>query len=194
MFKRLKIKSLTKKLLSMKSNRVHNQPSDEILAKEVALYHDLAGIYKTLIGHKNHPYASEMVRACLRSAADLEDSKAQYLLGSELLEEAKLRDHLQREDLFSSPANEHQMKLLYDEALVYLQNAERLKHVEAKRLHGLCYINGWGVQADKSKGFELVVDSIEQENSWDKVPEIFASIGLNKPEFFSALTKHRNRS
>ena len=33
--------------------------------------------------------------------------------------------------------------------------------------------------------------AIELEQSWDKVPQIFASIGLNKPEFFSALTKMR---
>lgn len=70
--------------------------------------------------------------------------------------------------------------------------AEQLKHVEAKRLHGLCYINGWGVEVDKKRGFELIVESIEQENSWDKVPQIFAAMGLNKPEFFSALTQHRN--
>ena len=48
------------------------------------------------------------------------------------------------------------------------------------------------MELDKKVGFELIVESIEQENSWDKVPQIFASMGLNKPEFFSALTQLRN--
>ncbi|MBA2656517.1 MAG: hypothetical protein H0U70_05965 [Tatlockia sp.] len=178
----------------MHANRVHNQASDELLTKEIAQYHQLVSLYKSLIGHKNYPFAAEMLKACLRSAADLDDVNAQYLLGSQLLDEAKFREQIQNEELFASTANEQQMKLCYEEALAYLKTAEKLNHVLAKRLHGLCYINGWGVQADKAKGFELVVASIEQENSWDKVPEIFASIGLNKPEFFSALTKHRSKA
>ncbi|MBA3537826.1 MAG: hypothetical protein H0T84_14655 [Tatlockia sp.] len=176
----------------MQLNRIHNQPRDEVLAKEIALYHELGGLYSSLVGHKLHPQAAVMVTACLRSAADLDDANSQYQLGDKFLQEAKFREDLQREELFASPGNERQMKRLYDEALVYLKNAEKLNHSEAKRLHGLCYINGWGVETDKDKGFELVVESIEQENSWDQVPQIFAEIGLNKPEFFSALMKRRS--
>ncbi|WP_347252387.1 hypothetical protein [Legionella sp.] len=189
--KRFKIRKMTKKIKSMQQHRVHNQPKDEVLAKEIAIYHELAGLYQSLIGHKSYPYAAEMVRACLRTASTLDDSKAQYEVGKKLLDEAKFRTELQKEGIFASPSNEHQAKLLFEEALAYLQSAEKLGHAEARRLHGLCYINGWGVIPDKDKGFELVVQSIEQENSWDKVPQIFASIGLNKPEFFSALMKHR---
>jgi hypothetical protein len=192
-FKRYKIKRLTKKLKAMQTNRIHNQPRDEVLAKEIALYQELGRLYSSLIGHKQHPQAAVMVTACLRSAADLDDSTSQYQLGDKFLQEAKFRDELQREELFASPGNERQMKRLYDEALVYLQNAEKLGHSKAKRLHGLCYINGWGVEANKDKGFELVVESIEQENSWEQVPQIFAEIGLNKPEFFSALMKRRSK-
>lgn len=192
--KRFKIKRLTKKIKSMQHNRVHNQPKDEVIAKEIALYHELAGIYKTLIGHKSYPYASIMSNACLRAAAAIDDANAQYQIGKKLLEEAKFRDQLQQEGLFASSSNERQAYQLFEEALVYLQSAEKLGHAEARRLHGLCYINGWGVTADKDKGFELVVESIEQENSWDKVPQIFAEIGLNKPEFFSALTKRRKNT
>ncbi len=46
---------------------------------------------------------------------------------------------------------------------------------------------------DKKRGFDLIVDSIDQENSWDKVPQIFAALGLNKPEFFSQLTQRRQQ-
>jgi len=193
-FKSLKIRSLTKRLKAMQNFRLLNQPNDETLAKEIGYYHELAAIYKSLIGKKKYPFADVMVSACLRAAATLEDTKSQYDLGKKLLDEAKFRDKLQQEVLFASDNNEKQMKHLYEEALAYLQAAEKMGHVEAKRLHGLCYINGWGVEADKDKGFNLVVASIEQEQSWERVPQIFAEIGLNKPEFFSALTKKRDKS
>lgn len=188
----IKINRLTKKLKNMQQGRVHNQPSVEALKKEMAGYHKLAGIYRSLQGKKKYPFAREMVLECYRASATIDDSVAQYLLGKNLLDEAKFRAELQLKGVFNNAINERRMQQLYDEAHAYLIAAETLKHVEAKRLHGLCYINGWGVTADKRKGFELIVDSIEQENSWDKVPQIFASMGLNKPEFFSALTEHRH--
>jgi TPR repeat protein len=190
-FKRYKIKRLTKKLKAMQQNRIHNQPPDEILAKEITYYHELVEIYKKRIGHKKYPFAAEMVVACLRAAGSLDDANAQYELANILLEEAKFRDRLQKEGLFASASNEREMKQLYEEAHLYLRNAEKLKHILAKRLRGLCYINGWGVPVDKEEGFELVVSSIEQENSWDRVPQIFAAMGLNKPEFFAAIMKRR---
>jgi TPR repeat protein len=193
-FKHFKIKRLTKKLKAMQQSRIHNQPPDEIIRKEVDYYHQLATIYNSLIGHKSYPFASDLASACLGAAASLDDSTAQYQLGEKLLDEAKFREQLQQEELFASPSNKRQMELLYGEALAYLEAAEKLGSIEAKRLHGLCYINGWGVDADKDKGFSLIVESIEDENSWDQVPQIFASIGLNKPEFFSALMKHRDRA
>ncbi|KTD61804.1 SEL1-like repeat protein [Legionella spiritensis] len=191
-FKGFKIKSLTKKIKAMQQNRVHNQPSDDQIAREKAMYHQLSDLYKQLKGKKKYPFAEEMVWETLRAATSLDDSEAQYQLGSHLLEEAKFREQLQQGGVFGSTSNERQMRQYYEEALAYLQAAENLGHVLAKRLHGLCYINGWGVEQDRDKGFELVVASIEQENSWERVPQIFASIGLNKPEFFSALTKHRS--
>lgn len=193
-FKRMKIKRLTKKLSSMQKIRVHNQPSEELLKKEVDGYLLLATLYASVVGKKKVPFARQMVLECYRAAAGLESSEAQYTLGKTLLEEAKFREQLEVQGLFSSPSNQRAVKQLYDEAQAYLIAAETLMHVEAKRLHGLCYINGWGVPVDQSKGFEMVVDSIGQENSWGRVPQIFASIGLNKPEFFSALTAARNKS
>jgi hypothetical protein len=193
-FKRFKINRLTKKLKAMQQHRIHNQPPDEIIHKEVDYYHKLANIYNSLIAHKSYPFASDMASACLGAAASLDDSTAQYQLGKKLLDEAKFREQLQQEELFASLSNKRQMEHLYGEALAYLEAAEKLGNIEAKRLHGLCYINGWGLDADKDKGFSLIVESIEEENSWDQVPQIFASLGLNKPEFFSALVKHRDRA
>lgn len=189
---RLQINRLTKKLKAMQQNRVHNQPNDETLKKEIAGYYKLAAIYHALWGRKRYPFAREMELECYRAAAALDDANAQYNLGKVLLEEAKFRESLQVNGVFANPSNERQAKQLYEEAHAYLVAAEKLNHVEAKRLRGLSYINAWGVEGDKKKGFELIVESIDQENSWDKVPQIFASIGLNKPEFFSALTQFRN--
>lgn len=194
LFKHLKIKFLTKKLKAMQQNRLLNQPPDDVILKEIELYRTLSDIYKTFKSKKKRSFNELMANECLRAAANLDSSAAQYELGSKLLEEAKLRDKLEQEMLFASPGNQRQARQLFEEAHAYLLSAENLGHPLSKRLRGLCLINGWGVEADKNKGFELVVASIDQENSWDKVPQIFASIGLNKPEFFSALGKHRGKN
>ncbi|KTD19399.1 hypothetical protein E3983_08275 [Legionella israelensis] len=189
--KRWKIRKLTKKLKALKHNRLSEQPRDEVIKKEISYYFELAALYKTVIGKKKFPYAKLMLLECYRAAAALDDSTANFNLGYHLLEEAKYRDALQKEGLFDSQRNEVRMSQLYEEAHAYLKAAEQLGHIEAKRLRGLCYINGWGVDVDKEGGFELIVASIEQEGSWDRVPQIFAAIGLNKPEFFSAIMQRR---
>lgn len=193
LFKKFKMNRMIKKIKALQAARLNNQVNDEALIKEISLYHTLAGIYGSLQGKKKFPYAREMVLECYRAAASIDDPKSQYLLGETFLEEAKFREFLEKQGVFSSTGNARQMKQLYEEALAYLTAAEARSHIQAKRLHGLCYINGWGVEPDKKKGFELVVASIDQENSWDKVPQIFAAIGLNKPEFFSELAQIRNQ-
>ena len=192
-FKRSKIKRLSKKIKALKLNRVHNQPSTAALKKEAALYHQLAKIYRALEGKKKYPFAHEMVVECYRSSAAIEDSEAQFILAKYLLDAAKFRETLQLEGIFASELNEKVRDQHLAEALVFLKMAIDLNHIQAKRLYGLCYINGWGVPVDQDKGFEFVVSSIEQEGSWDKVPQIFAAIGLNKPEFYTALMKHRTK-
>lgn len=190
-FANFKIKRLTKKIKSLKQTRVHNQPSEEMVKKEKEYCHQLAKLYLSLDGRKKFPFAREKAFECYRAACELEDTKAQYLLGKALLEQGKFRQTLEEEGVFSSASNARQAQQLFEEALAYLQAAEKLNHIEAKRLYGLCYINGWGVTADKKRGFQYIMDSIDQENSWDRVPQIFASMGLNKPEFFSELAQHR---
>lgn len=188
---RWKIKRIVKKIKAMQANRVNNQPGDELLKKEISYYIELAAIYRKLIGKKKFPYAQLMYIECYRSAAALEDGNANYVLGQMMLEEAKFRDSLEKEHVFSSEANLQKSKQYFSEAHAYLLAAIALGNVAAKRLRGLSLINGWGLEADKKTGFELIVDSIDQEGSWDKVPQIFASMGLNKPEFFSAIMQRR---
>ena len=192
-FKRFKIKKILKNLKVMQQYRMLNQPTDLVLRKEIALYHQLAALYESLQGNKKFPFAREQKLACYRAASALNDAAAQYLLGKNLLDEAKARDALQRGEIFANQSNERYMKELYEDAHAFLTSAEALQHIQAKRLHGLCYINGWGVPIDKSKGFDLIVASIEQENSWDRVQKVFASIGINQPAFFSELFQHRNK-
>lgn len=189
--KRLQTNRIIKQIKVMQQSRALNQPTDEAIGKEIAAYHRLATIYSKLLGKKKWPFAREMMLACYRASSTLDDSQAQYLLGKYLLEEGKLREQFQTEGVFASVSNERDMRQCYDEAIAYLIAAEKLNHIQATRLHGLCYINGWGLAADKNTGFELIVDSIDKENSWAKVPQIFKEIGLNKPEFFSALTQRR---
>jgi len=194
LWKSFKIKRLIKKLSVMQKNRIHNQQTDEKLNKEKKIYHQLATIYSKLEGKKRFPFARESKLACYRAAGMIDDVGAQFTLGQECLNEAKYRQGLENGGVFASQNNVRTMNQLFEEAHAFLLSAEKLGHVVAKRTRGVCYINGWGVKEDKSFGFELVVASIQQENSWDKVPQIFASIGLNKPEFFSALTQARNKS
>lgn len=191
--KRFEINRTKKKLKALQQDRLNGQASDEALQKEIGLYHSLANTYKSLQGSKKFPFAREQALEALRVAASLDDVKAQYLLGKEMIDEAKERDAMQVEGLFNSQSNEERIKHLYKEGLAYIVNAAKMRHVQAIRLHGLCYINGWGVEQDRKKGFELIITSIDEENGWDKVPQIFAEIGLNKPEFFAALTQFRNK-
>lgn len=193
-FTKFTIRSIKKKLKAMKHNRLLNPVSDAATIKEIGLYMNLAKVYQSVKNKKKFPFAELMATECLRAAASLDSADAQYTLGSKLLEEGKFRAQLEQEELFANASNERQEKQLYEEAHAYLLAADNLGHIEAKRLRGLCYINGWGVHPDKKKGFDLIIESIDKENSWDKVPQIFASIGLNKPEFFSALAKHRGKS
>ena len=191
---RFKINRMIKKLASMQRQRQHTQQSDVIIQKERALYHQLANIYARLERKKNYPFSREAKLACYRAASMLDDISAQYLLGKTLIDEAKVRAAWEEGGVFSSQSNQRTLHQLYEEAHAYLLAAEKLGHIQAKRLRGLCYINGWGVPEDKKVGFDLVMGSIQQENSWDKVPQIFASMGLNKPEFYTALTDYRQKS
>lgn len=188
---RWKINGIIKKLKAMQNNRVSNQPTDEVLKREILYYFELASLYKKLIGNRKFPYAEIMLVECYRAAASLDDSAAHFQLGQMFLEEAKYRANLQIDGVFNSQANLKRCHQLYEEAHAHLLAAENLGHIAAKRLRGLSMINGWGVVVDKSTGFELIVASIEQEGSWDRVPQIFAEMGLNKPEFFSAIMQRR---
>lgn len=189
--KQWKINRIIKKIKAMQLYRANNQPNDQLLKREILYYFELADSYKKLLGNKKFPHAPIMLIEAYKAAAALDDSAAHFCLGKILLDEAKFRNHLIVEGIFNSESNQIKCNQLFTEALAHLAAAEKLGHIEAKRLRGLCLINGWGVLADKNAGFELIVASIEQEGSWDKIPEIFAALELNNPEFFSAIMQRK---
>lgn len=192
-FKRFKIKRLQKQIRVLSAARLNHTSTTEALQKEIALYFTLAKLYESLIGAKKNPFAREQALACYRAAAALDDAPAQFIVGQKLLEEAKMREELQNSGFFASEANATYLKMLYHDAHGFLLAAEKHQHIKAKRVRGLCYINGWGVPIDKNIGFDLVVASIEQENSWDRVQKIFAELGINQSSFFSELFQHRKK-
>ena len=175
----------------MQSNRVNNQPKDEILKNEIGYYFELATLFGQLKRNKKFPYAEVMYIECLRCAARMDDAQAHFQLGHIFIEEAKFRQQIHTEGVFNSTENLKRCNQMYEEGHAHLLAADQLNHIAAKRLRGLCLINGWGHDVDKNTGFELIVASIDQEGSWEKVPQIFAAMGLNKPEFFSAIMQRK---
>ncbi|PJD90728.1 MAG: hypothetical protein CK424_08655 [Legionella sp.] len=190
-WKQFKIKHLLKQLRLLSTNRLNNTSSTELVQKEIALYFQLAKLYEAMIGKKKYPFAREQALACYRAAAALDNAEAQFLVGQKSLEEGRLREELQSSGFLASDANTAYLTMSFKDAHGFLLAAEKHQHIKAKRLRGLCYINGWGVPIDKNAGFDLVVASIEQENAWDRVQKIFAELGINQSSFFSELFQHR---
>ncbi len=192
-WKQFKIKRLLKQLKILSTARLNNTTATDAVQKEIALYFELAGLYESMIGTKKQPFAREQALACYRAAAALDSADAQFLVGKQSLEEGRMREELQASGFLASEANTAYLKMCFHDAHGFLLAAEKHLHIKAKRLRGLCYINGWGVPIDKNAGFDLVVASIEQENAWDRVQKIFAELGINQSSFFSELFQHRKK-
>ncbi len=181
---------MTKKATAMHHHRENNAVSDIAIKKEIVLLYEIAKVYEKHQFHKKFPRAREYALEAYRAAASLNDSNAKYLVGKQLLEDGKFWDSLQN-TLFMCNAHQKYAAAAYEEAFAYLEAAEASGHPLAKRLKGLAFVNGWGVIKDNDKGFALIVDSIDQENAWDRATKIFEEIGLNKPEFFSSIMSIR---
>jgi hypothetical protein len=187
-------KRLLKKLKSLVQQRKLNQVSDKQMQEEIRLYHRLAKLYGQVLGkYKFYPYALEMQVDAYRNAASLGDYNAYYFLGQELLRHAKACEQWQIQDVLANDFNEKQKEIYYSQSYLFLEQAS-IHNTDALRLQGLCHIHGWGVPIDRQKGFSFIVDSINRDNSWDKLPEIFSKMGLNRPEFLSELIRFRTSS
>jgi len=189
-FIKLKLKSKLKKATAMHNQRQNNAVSDLIVKKEIVLLYEIAKIYEKQQFRKKFPHAADYALETYRVAASLSDINAQYIVGNKLLEKGKFWDSLQKM-IFACSAHKKYAEAAYEEAFVYLDSAEAGGHPLAKRIKGLAYVNGWGVEKNNDHGFELIVDSIDQEHAWDRATKIFDEIGLNKPEFFSSIMSIR---
>lgn len=192
-FKQYRVKQLTKKILKLKMARLDNAASAHAIQKEIKFYHKLYHLYQKLEGHKAFPFAREQSLMMLRFASQLDDAKAQYFLGQALLEEAKWRDQLEKNQVFSHVENKQLIQPLYDTARTILTKAA-VRQSLAKRLLGTIYVFGFGVAANQDKGLALIMESIVEEKSWKKMPRILKSLGLDKPEFYTALLKQKDLS
>jgi len=181
-----------KRIYALAHERETNTATQAALDQEMKLYQDLADFYRKRLNSKWYPYATLMIENVHRRAASIGSTKSQLWLGNTLLEQAKAMEIWQKEKVLANQENEKRYQELYFQAHAYLQSASE-QSVDAMRVLGLCHIHGWGVPEDRKKGFGLIVDSINRENSWDKVTEIFAKIGLNKPEFLQELIKFRTQ-
>ena len=181
---------MLKRATAMHNHRQNNAVSDVAIKKELVLLEQIAELYEKHQFHKKFPHAREYALEANRAAASLNDVHGQYIVGKKLLEEGKFWDSLQK-TLFACNAHQKYAAAAYEEAFVYLNAAEAAGNPLAKRLKGLAYVNAWGVEKDNNKGFSLVVDSIDQENAWDRATKIFEETGLNKPEFFSSIMSIR---
>jgi hypothetical protein len=190
--KKWKEKRLLKKIALLQRNRENNQVNQQKLDDEIKLLNELFNFYHKNRKNKNFPLAKAAQENCMRMAVSLGDQKALLWLGKTLLEEAKERDVWQRAGVLANTHNQKVTEDLFFQAHGFLKESAKI-NVDAQRLLALCSIHGWGEPIDRKKGFGLLVESINREDSWDKLPEIFAKIGLNKPEFLKELIKFRTQ-
>ncbi len=183
---KMKLGSLQKKLQKFFELRQQEKASQSDIKKEIELHYELANFYKEHLYDSDVPHAKEYMLESYRTAAILGDLNALYELGKQLLDEAKFWEAMST-SAYGCKVHQKYKSDFYEEALTYLKSAEEQGHALAKRLYGMVLIQGWGTKEDKEKGFQLIVDSIEIEKAWDRATKIFEDLGLNKPEFFSAI-------
>ncbi|NKB47695.1 MAG: hypothetical protein GKR77_07910 [Legionellales bacterium] len=189
-WRRWRLKSLNKKVESLLRQRQNNPVSDADIAKEIQLHMAIGHIYDQHRFDKKIPYAERLALESYRAAAALENPQAQYIVGERLMEFGKFWDRMQT-SLYGCQAHKKYAEQAYQEAFVYLEACDKQQYPKAKRLQGLAWINGWGVEKDFDKGVAWVVDSIEMEGKWDQLTDILTKIELNTPDFFASIRKAR---
>ena len=190
--KSFKEKRLLKKIRVLQAARLSAQVPDIKIQHEIKYLQALAQLYGKCFGSKHYPYALEMQENAHRNAAAIGSCASEYWLGQALLKHGRARLEWQHAQVIANDDNLKKIEELFTHAYIYLEKAS-LHQVEALRLMGLCHIHAWGQPLDSKKGFALIVESINREDSWDKLPEIFSKIGLNKPEFLKELIKFRTK-
>lgn len=190
---KLKLKSLRKKVEKQHQLRERRGNNADVQG-EVQAQYALADFYDKRRWDRKLPHAEIYALECYRAAAALGDGKAQYICGQRLLEQAKFWDAWSQSPIYGSPIHKKYASNCYEEAFIYLRDAEESGYALAKRLLGLTHIHGWGVVRNMDEGYKLILDSIDLEKSWDRATKIFEELKLSSPEFFAALRSHKKAS
>jgi len=191
-WQKLKLNRIRKKVQRVHELREQRNKAEDI-QNEIKLQYQLAEFYDKHRFDKKLPHAEIYALECYRINAALGDRKAQYICGQRLLEQGKFWDAWSRNPIYGATANKKYAANFYEEALAYLKMAEEGEYPLAKRLLGLIYVHGWGVPADMDKGFKLVLESIDQEQAWDRATKILEDLKLNSPAFFAALRSYKGQ-
>jgi len=185
-----KLKALRKKV--EKTHTLREQDATNLNRKnEVTAQEELAKFYAAHRFDKDIPNAEILELECYRANAALGEVRAQYLCGEHLLTKAKFWANWAQNPIYGASIHKKYATNLFDEAFAYLEAADAVGYVLAKRLLGMIYIHGWGVPKDVGRGYKYVLDSIELEQAWDRANRIFEELKLNSPEFFAALQSYK---
>lgn len=190
-FKRMKLRSLQKK--AKKLHQIRDQGKGTGFKAEIAVLFELAEFFDKNRFHKKFPEAETFALEYYRAAASLDDAKAQYILSQRLFDKARFYDNW-NQDIYGSSVHQRYAALYYEDAFKYLKESEAGGYALAKRYHGLAYIHAWGVAKDSEKGFQMIIDSIEMEQAWDRATKILEELKLNSPEFFNSIMKHQAKN
>ena len=185
--KKGKLGRLIKRAGLLTKNRQTNAVADNVLKKEIRLYKEIAALYDLLAGTSDYPYGREQATECYRFTSTLGDIESMRIVGQRKMEDGKFWTSLTTAIFYDSEVHEKEKNLDFDEAFKFLNTANNHEDVLGKRLLGVLYVNGWGVDADIDKGLKLIIESLDIGNEWQNSSKIFEELGLNKPEFFTKL-------
>jgi len=184
---RMKLTSLKKK--AHKYFRLRDEGDPKAREKEIEVQKDLAHFYEKHAYDKDIPHADILAQECFRHSALLGDADGQYIFSERMMEKANFWNDFSK-GIYGAQIHAKYATLYYEEAHSFLSQAEAQGHPLAKRLHGLAYMKGWGLNANTEMGAKLIIESIKDEDAWDRATEIFEELGLHSPDIFTSLMAH----
>lgn len=168
-----------------------SEGSDSRLKTLIQAFYSMAEFYEKHCFDKDLPYSEFHALECYRVIASFGDSKAQYVLAERLLSYGKFWENIAKNPLYKTNKPKAYAQSFFEESRVYLQAADEQGYLLARRLLGMAHIHGWGSSPNLEKGYQLVLESIDLEQGWAKATQIFDTLKLNSPEFFSALRAYK---
>jgi TPR repeat protein len=187
---KLKFKRLQKRLYKL--YKLYELEGSDIRTKALLqAFYAMAEFYEKHRFDKNLPYSEFHALECYRVIASFGDSKAQYKLAERLLDYGKFWEGIASNPLYKTNKPKAYAQSFFEESSVYLRAADEQGYPLARRLLGMAHIHGWGDNPNLEKGYQLVLESIDLEQAWGKATQIFDTLKLNSPEFFSALRDYK---